>query len=289
MLWQWQHEHDAAFEKVKELVTQAPLLKYHNLEDELTVQCDTSEKGLGAALMQNGQPIAFASRALTDPETRYAQIEKEMLAVVFALQKFDQYLYGRPITVQSDHKPLAAISKKSLRRAPKRRQGMLLKVQKYDVSIVYKPGLEMYLADTLSRGFLPTTQSDQGEFERVSAVKLLPMTDERLEELRNSTCDGEVLQQLKEVIQTGWPEEKQQLPAVLAPYFSFRDEMSIYDCLVFKGKRLLIPKLMRMKMKERIHSSPLGVNGCLRRVHIQARHDCRTEGVHITMPYMQQI
>jgi len=125
MLWQWQHEHDAAFEKVKELVTQAPLLKYHNLEDELTVQCDTSEKGLGAALMQNGQPIAFASRALTDPETRYAQIEKEMLAVVFALQKFDQYLYGRPITVQSDHKPLAAISKKSLRRAPKRRQGML--------------------------------------------------------------------------------------------------------------------------------------------------------------------
>ena len=127
-LWQWQHEHDAAFENVKELVTQAPLLKYYNPEEELTVQCDASEKGLGATLMQNGHPIAFASCALTDPETRYAQIEKEMLAVVFAFQKFDQCVYGRPVTVQSDHKPLAAISKKPLRSAPKRLQGMLLKV-----------------------------------------------------------------------------------------------------------------------------------------------------------------
>ena len=100
---------------------------------------------------------------------------------------------------------------------------------------------------------------------RVNAVKLLPMTDERLEEMRNSTRDDEVLQQLKEVIQTGWPEEKQQLPAVLTPYFSFRDEMSVYDGLVFKGERLLIPKQMRSKMKESLHSSHIGVNGCLRR------------------------
>ena len=141
------------------------MLKYYNLEEELTVQCDASKKGLGAALMQNGQPIAFASRALTEPETRYAQIEKEMLAVVFVLQKFDQYVYGHPVTVQSDHKPLAAISNKPLRSAPKRLQGMLLKVQKYDIAIVYKTGPEMYLADTLSRAFLPTTENTQGEFE----------------------------------------------------------------------------------------------------------------------------
>ena len=58
--------------------------------------------------------------------------------------------------------------------------------------IVYKPGPEMYLADTLSRAFLPTTENTQGEFERVNAVKLLPMTDERLEEMRNSTRDDAV-------------------------------------------------------------------------------------------------
>ena len=112
---------------------------------------------------------------------------------------------------------------------------MLLKVQKYDIVIVDKPGPEMYLADTLSRAFLSTTENTQGEFERVNAVKLLPMTDERLE-MRNSTRDDSVLRQLKEVIQTGWPEVKEELPAVLAPYFSFRDEMSVYDGLVFKGE-----------------------------------------------------
>lgn len=157
--WQWRHEHEAAFWKVKALVTTAPLLKYNNPKEELTVQCDASDKGLGAALIQKGQPIAFASHALTDPETCYAQIEKDMLAVVFTLNKFDQYIYGRPVTVQSDHKPLSAIASTSLRSAPKRLQGMLLKVQKYNVSIVYKPGREKHLADTLSRAFLANTEN----------------------------------------------------------------------------------------------------------------------------------
>lgn len=87
--WQWQQEHGAVFENVKKHVTEAPLLKYYNPDEKLIMQCDASEKGLGATLMQNRQPIAFASCALTDPETRYTQIEKEMLAVVFALQKLD--------------------------------------------------------------------------------------------------------------------------------------------------------------------------------------------------------
>ena len=256
------------------------MLKYYNPE-EVTVQYDASEKGLEAALIQNGQPIAFAIRALTDPETRYAQIEKEMLAVVFALQKFDQYVYGRPVTVQSDHKPLAAISNKPLQSASKRLQGMLLKVQKYDVTIVYKRGPEVYLADTLSREFLPTTENAQGEFVRVNAVILLPMTDERLEKMRNSTRDDEVLQQLKEVIQTGWPEEKQQLPAVLTP--CFRDEMSVYDGLVFKGERSesdavedeRTPSLLTHRRERLFEESQA--------VHVLARHDCRSEGVHLTM------
>ena len=59
-------------------------------EDELTIQCDASEKGLKAAIQQRGEPVAFASRALTDTESRYSQIEKELLAVVFALDKFEQ-------------------------------------------------------------------------------------------------------------------------------------------------------------------------------------------------------
>ena len=113
---------------------------------------------------------------------------------------------------------------------------MLLKVQKYDMTIIYKPGPSLNLTDTLSRVFLPNTDNAQGEFEHVNAVKLLPMTDERLEEMRTSTCDDVVLLQLKEVIQTAWPEGKQEFPAVVAPFLSFRDELSVYDGLVFIGE-----------------------------------------------------
>ena len=70
--------------------------------------------------MQDGHPVAYASRSLTPTEVQYAQIEKELLAIVFAMEKFETYLYGRKVLVESDHKPLEAIFKKSLLSAPKR-------------------------------------------------------------------------------------------------------------------------------------------------------------------------
>ena len=84
--------------------------------------------GLGACLMQDGHPVAYASRSLTPTEVQYAQIEKELLAIVFAMEKFETYLYGRKVLVESDHKPLEAIFKKSLLSAPKRLQRMLLRL-----------------------------------------------------------------------------------------------------------------------------------------------------------------
>lgn len=78
--------------------------------------------------MQDGHPVAYASRSLTPTEVQYAQIEKEVLAIVFGMEKFETYLYGRKELVESDHKPLEAIFKKSLPNAPKRLQRMLLRL-----------------------------------------------------------------------------------------------------------------------------------------------------------------
>ena len=108
----WTHEHDAAFKRIKEMATTSSLLKYYNPEDELTIQCNTGKIGLRAAVLQKGPPVAFASHALTDTESRYMQIERKLLAVVFALDKFEQYTYGRPVTIESGHKPLETITKK---------------------------------------------------------------------------------------------------------------------------------------------------------------------------------
>ena len=84
-LWTWDQPQKAAFEKLKEAVSNTPVLRYYNLSEEVTLQCDASQSGLGAALLQGGQPVAYASRALTPTETRYAQIEKELLAIVLCM------------------------------------------------------------------------------------------------------------------------------------------------------------------------------------------------------------
>ena len=143
-------------EKVKQLITREPVLKYFDPSKEETMQCDASKSGLGAVILQEGQPIAFSSRALTSNERNYAQIEKELLSIVHGCTRFDQYVYGTPITVQTDHKPLESIFKKSLLPAPKRLQRMLLR---YSLNIVHKPGKELFITDTLSRAFPPNKPS----------------------------------------------------------------------------------------------------------------------------------
>ena len=127
--------HGEALTKFKKLIIEAPVLKYFSAEDETSLQVDASQEGLGACLMQFGQPVAYASRSLSCAERHYAQIEKEMLAIVYGLNKFERYTMGRTVTVQSNHKPLEQIQNKSLAETPKRLQRMMLAVQKFDFHI----------------------------------------------------------------------------------------------------------------------------------------------------------
>ena len=120
------------------------------------IQVDASILDLGAALIQAASDnqervIAFASKSLTDTESRYANIQREMLAAVFGTERFHTVLYGSKCVVESDHKPLAAIHHKNISQAPPRLQRMLLCLQPYDIKIVYRPGRELALAEALSR------------------------------------------------------------------------------------------------------------------------------------------
>ena len=139
--WTWGPEQENAFTKVKYLISNAPILRHYDPDEDLIVQCDASQDGLGACLMQCGQPLMYASRTMTSTEQAYAQIEKETLAIVFAMERFHQFTYGRMTMVQSDHKPLETIMKKPLSKAPLRLQRMLLRLQRYDIAVSY-----LYLA-----------------------------------------------------------------------------------------------------------------------------------------------
>ena len=262
--WRWTQVEEKALQEVKKLVTEAPVLSYYDPSSELTIQCDASQRGLGAALLQNQN--AYASRALTETETRYAQIEKEMLAIVYALEKFNQFTFGRKVTVHSDHKPLEAILKKPLACAPRRFQGMIMRLQKYDIEVQYERGKDMHIADFLSRAYLPSTDHPQmAEFEQENMASFLPISDLRLQEIRNETDKDETLQILKSVILQGWPPERSDAPTQVTPYYSVRDELSVQDGLIFRGERVVIPKVLRGDIKQRVHSSHMGAESCLRR------------------------
>ena len=116
--------------------------------------------------MQRNRVVAYPRRALSETEKRYAQIEKELLSVVFGLQKFDHYVYGRTVFVDTDHKPLILIFKKPLLQAPKRLQRMLLQLQRYNMSLDYRRGKEMHVADTLSRATVSDGMKEQTGFEK---------------------------------------------------------------------------------------------------------------------------
>ena len=143
--WMWESSQQNALDKLKKAVASTQVLRYYNLADEVTIQCDESQPGLDAALMQNSQSVAYASRALTPPETRYVQIEKELLAIVFGCDRFEAYIYGRDrVSIESDHKPLEMIVLKPLSSAHKRLQRMLLQFQKYTLDVKCKKGEHVF-------------------------------------------------------------------------------------------------------------------------------------------------
>ena len=93
--WSWDAPQQQAFDLIKAAISVAPALKYYDVKKPVVLTCDASQKGLGAACLQDGQPVAYASHALTKTQEGYAQIEKELLAVVFACTKFHDYIYGK--------------------------------------------------------------------------------------------------------------------------------------------------------------------------------------------------
>ena len=182
-------------------------MKYYNVEEKVTLHCDASERGLGAALLQNGQPVAFASRTLSPAEQKYAQIEKECLAITFGCQKFAQYVSRREkVNVETDHKPLQSVFKKSLLSAPCRLQRMLLRLQRYNLEMVYKPGSQMFVADHLSRASLSNVDVDDKELQ-VFAMELEEMnpfdtifiSSERIHQLQRATEQDPEMQTQKTV------------------------------------------------------------------------------------------
>lgn len=142
---------------------------------ELKLSADASSYGLGAVLLQkvdsDWKPVAFASRSMTDTERRYAQVEKEALAITWACEKFSMYILGKQFEVETDHKPLVPLlGSKHLDSLPPRVLRFRLRLARFDYSIVHIPGKHMYTTDTLSRA--PSSASGDSTPEELAELAM---------------------------------------------------------------------------------------------------------------------
>jgi hypothetical protein len=126
----WDSNAQKCFNELKQVFVQPPVLKYFARELPIVLSVDASSHGLGAVLLQNEMPVAFASVSLNETQSKtYSQIEKELLAITFALEKFHYYVYGRSVEVQTDHKPLLGLVDKPYQKVSSRLQRMLMRLQ----------------------------------------------------------------------------------------------------------------------------------------------------------------
>ena len=214
---------------------------------------------LGACILQDNKPVSYASRSLCPAEENYANIERELLAIVYSCERFHQYTYGRQVVVHSDHKPLESIINKPLSKAPPRLQRLLLRLQRYTLRVKWVPGKDMRLADALSRAPLldksPVLSTDEEEEVGImvhSIIDSLPLPSNRLEELKHLSHKDPMFRQLMYYCQFGWPSRK-KTPSEMIPYWEIRDDIHIYNELLMFRDKLLIPESWRKTILDRLH------------------------------------
>ncbi|KAK2722458.1 hypothetical protein QYM36_002857 [Artemia franciscana] len=191
----WEEEHTQILEDLKSSIVSNTLFFNHKSNNvELIV--DASSHGLGAHLVSEGKVTAYASRSLSKTEQKYSQLEKELYAIVFGCKHFHHYLYGRHVKVTTDHRPLETVVANPIHKAPPQVQRLMLQLQPYDLSLKFRPGSEIPVADALSRLHLgdadPTLEESLDVY-----VHQLTKTKQVLQEVAVNNLDMEALSEVR--------------------------------------------------------------------------------------------
>ena len=240
----------------------SPVLSFFDTSKDVQIQVDASSHRLVVCVIQGGHPIRYTSRSLTTADQRYAQIEKELLAIVFACEGFNQYTYGRQVTIQSDHKPLEYILNKPLSEVPPRIQRLLIRLQKYQFLVKYVPGKDLHIADSLSRTHFNTLEEDENlnedcNFMVHTLVQNLPISTDRLKQLQHDTKLDPVLSKITNYITHGWPHNRQMLCHEEKQYWTICNSLHLAEGIILKDKKIVITTGMRSLILKQLHISHL--------------------------------
>ena len=185
------------------------------------------------------KPVAYCSRRLNEAETRYAQIEKECLASVWACERFGKYLHGlEGFRLITDHKLLVPLmNSEDLDNVPIRCQRLLMRLMRFNPTAEYAPGKTLVTADTLSRS--PVGEPQERDYVHTdvkcyvaSIVDNMPATERKMDRIRDATAADDTLQAVSRYIQSGWPDHVSKAHPTVREFFPMRSELSTHQGLV---------------------------------------------------------
>ena len=264
--WHWSSEQESAFVEAKRLLLNSKALVHFDPDLPLTVIADSSSYGVGAVLCHNrdgfDHPISFASRTLTSAEKNYSQLEKEALAIIFALKKFHDYLWGRHFTVITDHRPLLGIfspEKQIPPMASGRIQRWALLLQAYSFTLRHRSGAFLGTADALSRLPLPVSVDSVPVLgEWINLIHFLESSPVTAIAISQATRTDPLLSKVHRYCEIGWPAVP--FGSDLFSYYSRRDELSVEHGCVLWGYRVIIPNKLRSALLSELHSGHVGAS-----------------------------
>ncbi|XP_029166467.1 uncharacterized protein K02A2.6-like isoform X1 [Nylanderia fulva] len=252
----WTSDQNIAFQDLKESLSKIKTLGYYNPDDKTQVIADASPVGLGTVLIQidsNGpRIIAYGSKSLTDCEKRYCQTEKEALALVWAVEHFKIYLFGKEFELISDHKPLEIIF--GQRSKPCARiERWVLRLQAFKYKVIYQPG-KSNIADPLSRLCKTNTLKpfDNENYINQIVEYSTPIAVPLKEIEAASSIDGEILKVKNGVYNNSWDESVRN-------YKIFQAELCFNEDILLRGNKIVIPPPLRQRVLEAAHEGHPGI------------------------------
>ncbi len=279
--WVWTASERETFAKIKAALKEIQPLMAIKPGEPFFLSADASAYGLGAALTQrdvegNDRPIFFASRLLNDHEMKYAQVDKELLAVAWALERLDTFVYGQKITVRTDHKPLLGLVKKPMVHMSPRQQRLVARLMRYDFDLLYVPGRELIAADFLSR-----TVTKPGEECRckmmgtdinldeafVSMLANVELGKDLVSVCERAAKNDESYAAVKVAYANDWPSGSKPL---VGEYWSNRDELTVENDFVFFRGRLVVPRAARNEVLRFLHAGHVGMTAMMKRAETTA-------------------
>lgn len=271
--WSWTNQHQNHFDKIKVLVANAVALVSFDPEKATRVCADSSSFGLGAVLEQQyadgWRPVQFISRSLSDIERRYAQIEKEALALTWACERFSQFLTGLPtFELITDHLPLVVIlGKKPIDSLSARLQRFRMRLLPFTFKISHEKGTNFFIPDILSRNPLALKEEEnkgdilqEMETHVCDVMSSIPVTDRRLAILKKAQMEDSTCHLLKSAIENGdWTEMKGTV------FYKERGDLVVHGDLILHGTRIYVPRKTRPDVLDSIHKGHQGISRCTSR------------------------